>query len=45
MDRKESPWFMEDPDLYSDWKDYAYRNQQLQIRVGRWNVPGIRLFS
>ncbi|NMB49464.1 MAG: glycosyl transferase, partial [Bacteroidales bacterium] len=37
---KESPWFTEDPDLYSDWKDYAYRNQQLQIRIGRWNVPG-----
>ncbi len=37
---KESPWFTEDPDLYSDWKDYAYREHQLKIRIGRWNVPG-----
>lgn len=37
---KESPWFREDPDLFSEWRDHAYRNQQLQIRIGRWNVPG-----
>ncbi len=37
---KESPWFTEDSDLFSEWKDYAYRNQQLQIRIGRWSVPG-----
>lgn len=37
---KESPWFTEEPNLYSEWKNYANRNQQLSIRIGRWNVPG-----
>lgn len=37
---KESPWFKEDKDLYSDWIDYAYQTKQLQIRAGRWDIPG-----
>lgn len=36
----ESPWFEEDKKLFEAWKDYARINQHLDIRVGRWNVPG-----
>lgn len=37
---QESPWFKEDKDLYFSWCDFAEKNQNLEIRVGRWNVPG-----
>ncbi|NLY25171.1 MAG: glycosyl transferase [Bacteroidales bacterium] len=36
----ESPWFREDRSLYPEWCDFALNNQQLEIRAGRWNVPG-----
>lgn len=36
----ESPWFKEDEDLYPEWISYALQTQQLQIRAGRWDVPG-----
>lgn len=36
----ESPWFIEDKTLFSDWRRYAQRNQNLEIRIGRWIVPG-----
>ncbi|HBG57448.1 glycogen/starch synthase [Proteiniphilum sp. UBA1028] len=37
---RESPWFTEDRSLYSSWCDYALETQHLEIRAGRWNVPG-----
>ena len=36
---KESPYFTESPSLLKDWKIQA-SNENLQVRVGRWNIPG-----
>ncbi len=33
------PYFTEDPQLLSDWKDAA-RKEGLHVKVGRWNIPG-----
>ncbi|GHT29358.1 glycosyl transferase [Bacteroidia bacterium] len=32
--------FIEDADLFSDWKAYAKDVEYLKVRVGRWGVPG-----
>ncbi len=37
---EESPWFREDKTLYASWCDYALESQHLEIRAGRWDVPG-----
>ena len=37
---KENPLFSEDLSLYAAWKDYAKSQHGLDIRVGRWNIPG-----
>lgn len=37
---EECPWFIEDKRLYADWTNHAHIHQQLDIRVGRWDVPG-----
>ena len=39
-DKSESPWFIEDNDLFPQWKNYALTTQNLEIRTGRWDVPG-----
>lgn len=36
----ESPWFKEDKKLLSDWKKTAVLHDRLNIRIGRWLVPG-----
>lgn len=36
----ESPWFVEDKKLFSDWRKAAVVYDRLDIRVGRWNIPG-----
>ena len=36
---KESPYFIEMPSLLKEWKMQA-SNENLQVRVGRWNIPG-----
>ena len=36
----ESPWFKEDKELYPEWINHAKQTQQLEIRAGRWDVPG-----
>jgi len=36
----ENLWFREDRGLYPEWCDFALINQHLEIRAGRWNVPG-----
>jgi glycosyltransferase involved in cell wall biosynthesis len=37
---KENPLFVESDTILHDWKAYAYHNDGLSIRVGRWNIPG-----
>ena len=32
--------FIEDKNLFAEWKEYALTNEQLKVRIGRWNVPG-----
>lgn len=39
-DNAESPWFIEDRKLYESWQTHARTHQQLDIRIGRWDVPG-----
>ena len=36
----ESPWFIEDLSLHKEWREYADLNEDLAVRVGRWDVPG-----
>ena len=36
---EESPYFREDQSLFADWQSEAKENG-LQVRVGRWTVPG-----
>ena len=32
--------FKEDDQLFADWKQYAGQHDGLQVKVGRWKVPG-----
>ena len=34
------PWFKEDKKLLADWKKIAETKNKLQIKIGRWQVPG-----
>lgn len=36
---KDNPYFTEDDSLYAEWSAIAMK-QGLNIRVGRWNIPG-----
>lgn len=36
---KESPYFIEVPSLFKDWKKIA-AEEGLQVRTGRWDIPG-----
>ena len=36
---KESPYFIEVPSLFKDWKKIAAK-EGLQVRTGRWDIPG-----
>jgi len=36
---KESPYFIEDKALFANWQ-WEAREQGLQMRIGRWTVPG-----
>ena len=36
----ESPWFIQDDSLHKKWREYADLNDDLSVRVGRWDVPG-----
>lgn len=37
---KENPTFIESSSLFSSWRDYAIHHDGLNVRVGRWNIPG-----
>ena len=39
MHRAENPDFLEDPTLFSSWKQQAAK-EDLRLRIGRWNIPG-----
>src|SRR5690606_29953519 len=30
----------EDTSMYASWRDFAFQSQHLEIRAGRWEVPG-----
>lgn len=32
--------FIEDTALFADWREYALTNENLKVKIGRWNVPG-----
>lgn len=36
----ESPWFKADNELFVGWREHALATQNLEIRAGRWDVPG-----
>ncbi|MDR1368663.1 MAG: glycosyltransferase [Dysgonamonadaceae bacterium] len=38
--KKEDSDFTESASLLKNWKESALKNENLRIRVGRWNVPG-----
>ncbi len=38
--KSESPWFIEDPELFPEWKLYARENDALKVRIGRWDIEG-----
>ncbi len=40
VDRAANPLFSEDKKLFSEWCDYARIHQKLNVRIGRWNIPG-----
>ena len=37
---KENPLFIENESLCSAWRQHAMLNDGLNVRVGRWNIPG-----
>ncbi|KAA6311331.1 hypothetical protein EZS27_037520, partial [termite gut metagenome] len=37
---KPNPLFTESESLYSKWKEYAHKRDNLSVRIGRWNIPG-----
>ena len=37
---RQSPYFEEDTTLFTQWKIFTKENYNLQIRVGRWKIPG-----
>lgn len=37
---KENPLFTESDNLCAAWKKHAAENDNLSVRVGRWNIPG-----
>lgn len=37
---KENPLFVEDKNLYANWLQYAREKDGLQVRTGRWDIPG-----
>ena len=39
-DEQESPWFVEDKELFPKWQQHVFEHQHLRVRAGRWDVPG-----
>lgn len=36
----ESPWFKEEKKLLAEWRKYAADKENINVRIGRWMVPG-----
>jgi hypothetical protein len=36
----DNPDFIEDKTLLKEWKKQAVKDKNLQVRIGRWNIPG-----
>jgi glycosyltransferase involved in cell wall biosynthesis len=39
-ENQNNTWFIEDKTLYKEWREFALHNHYLDIRAGRWDVPG-----
>ena len=39
-DFNNNPDFIENPDLLKDWKKHTLESENLQIRIGRWDISG-----
>ena len=39
-ENKENPLFISDDDMLKAWRKHAAENDDLKVRVGRWNIPG-----
>ena len=37
---KDNPLFIESDNLCAAWRQYAIEKDHLNVRVGRWNIPG-----
>jgi glycosyltransferase involved in cell wall biosynthesis len=37
---KSNPLFIEDKNIYASWREQAVNTDGLNIRIGRWNIPG-----
>ena len=37
---KENPLFLEDNALFKAWQEHASTQDNLSVRIGRWNIPG-----
>lgn len=37
---EKNPWFIEDKLIFSDWVKFAKNNQNIELKIGRWDVPG-----
>ena len=37
---KENSLFIESDTLYSEWKSATLHNENIAVRIGRWNIPG-----
>lgn len=37
---KDNPLFEENKNLYASWREQAASEERLDIRIGRWNIPG-----
>ena len=37
---KTNPFFTEDDRLFAKWKEYAWKEERLNMKIGRWNIPG-----
>lgn len=35
-----APDFIEDTKIFADWRKYAKQNDNLSVKVGRWDIPG-----
>lgn len=37
---RDNPLFEENKDIYASWREQAANKEKLNIRIGRWNIPG-----